>query len=295
MYAITGATGNTGRHIAAALLDAGKAVRVTSRSADKLAEFTAKGAQSAVGSLEDAGFLEGAFEGAEAVYAMIPPDFSAENYREYQNRVADAFVKAVRAAGVRYVVTLSSVGAHLPEKGGVVQGLYDMEQKFGRLDGVHVLHLRPGYFMENLLAQVPLIKQMGIIGSPIKADLSFPMVATRDIADVAIRRLLGLDFQGGSVQYVLGPRDVTFAETASVIGQAIGKRDLKYVEFPYEEFGKAMIAQAGMSPSVADALVEFTRGMNDGRVLSAVRRTPESTTPTSIEEFAGVFAQVYAG
>src|SRR3989338_1807121 len=128
-----------------------------------------------------------------------------------------------------------------------------MEQKFNRIAGLNVLHLRPTYFMENLFGQIETIKNMGIMGTPVKGNLRFPMVATRDIAEAAAKRLLALDFRGSSVQYVLGSRDVTYNEVAKVIG----KPDLHYVEFPYEDAKKAMMQGWGIGESAANALVEF--------------------------------------
>lgn len=293
MYVITGASGNTGKVIADKLLKAGKKVRVIGRSADKLKELIAQGAEPTIGNLEDTSFLERAFKGASAVYAMIPPNSQAQNFRVYQNSVADVLIEAIKRAEVQYVVALSSVGAHLKEKAGVVQGLHDMEQKFNPVKGVHFLILRPSYFMENLFGQIDVIKHRGVMGSPLKADLRFPIVASRDIADVSARHLLSLDFAGSKVLYVLGPRDVTFNEIASVLGKAIGKPDLKYVQIPSQDAKQSMIQNWRLTENLADALIEFNESMNEGRIFNVITRTPESTTPTSLEEFAYSFAQVY--
>lgn len=293
MYVITGASGNTGKVIASQLVNAGKKVRIIGRNADRLKELTAQGAEPAIGNLEDTSFLERAFKGATAVYVMIPPNSQVQNFRVYQNRVADALVEAVKRAEVQYVVALSSVGAHLKEKAGVVQGLHDMEQKFNLVKGVNFLILRPSYFMENLFVQIDVIKHRGVMGSPVKADLRFPIVATRDIADVAAKHLLALDFAGSKILYVLGPRDVTFNEIAAVLGKVIGKPDLKYVQIPFKDAKQSMIQNWRLTENLADAMIEFNDSMNEGRIFDVVRRTPENTTPTSLEEFAHIFAQVY--
>ncbi len=293
MYVITGASGNTGKVIANALSDAGKKVRVISRNAENVKDLAAKGADTAIGNLDNADFLTNSFADATAVFAMIPPNFATDNYRGYQNQVADAQIKAAKNAGVKYVVTLSSVGAHLKEKAGVVQGLYDMEQKWNAVDGVNLLHLRPSYFMENTLGQIATIKNMGIMGSPIKGDMSFPMVATKDIGELAAKRLLALDFSDSEVQYVLGSRDVSYHEVAAIYGKAIGKEDLKYVEFPYEDTRKAMMESWGVTENVADAFVEFMQTANSGKLFEDVKRTVQNTTPTSVEDFAQTFAYVF--
>lgn len=291
MYVITGATGNTGKEIAEALLAADKKVRVIGRSADKLKSLAGKGAEAAVGSLDDAAFVTKAFTGATAVYAMIPPDLQTPDMRAYQNRIGETITNAVRGAGVKHIVALSSVGAHLPKDAGVVQGLYDFEQMLNKLDGTNVLHLRPTYFMENLFWQIGTVKQMNIFGSPIKGDTRFPIVATKDIAVIATKRLVKLDFSGKSVQYILGARDVTYNELAQVLGKAIGK-EAPYVQFPYDDARNAMIGM-GMSAGVADAFIEFQKSMNDGKITSDAKRDVNSTTTTTIEEFAQIWAGAY--
>jgi uncharacterized protein YbjT (DUF2867 family) len=293
MYVITGASGNTGKVIATALLAAGKKVRVIGRDAKKLEELTAKGVEAAIGNLDDVAFLKKAFTGAMAVYAIIPPNLTALNFRAYQNSIASAMAEAVKATNVKYVVTLSSVGAHLTEKAGVVQGLHDLEQKFNTIPGLNVLHLRPSYFMENLLGQIGVIKGMGITGSAVKGDLSFAMVATKDIADYATKRLLALNFSGSNVQYLLGSRSVTLNEVTKIFGSAIGKPELAYVQFPYDQAKKGMMDAMGLSENVADAYNEFIRSMNEGPVFADMKRDAESTTPTSIEEFSKTFAYVF--
>lgn len=293
MYVITGATGNTGGRIAGALLDAGQPVRVVGRSAHRLQALVERGAQAAVGDLNDAEFVAGAFAGATAVYAMIPPNVGADDFRAYQNGVADALVQGVRRGGARRVVTLSSVGAHLPEGAGVVQGIHDMEQRFHSLAGVDVLHLRATYFMENLFMQIGSVKQVNALAGPLRADLRLPIVHTGDVAGVAVRRLLDGGWTGTRVEYVLGAEDVDHRQVARVLGSAIGRPELDYVEMPYADFQR-VLAGAGASPDVARLYVEFIRGMNEGRILEQARRTPENTTATRLEDFAPEFAGAFS-
>jgi uncharacterized protein YbjT (DUF2867 family) len=292
MYVITGATGNTGKPIALSLLEAGKKVRIISRNAEKAKELTDKGAELFTGETSDAEFLKKAFSGATAVYAMIPMDWQTQNYTEHQLRHINAISAALSACKVKYVVSLSSQGAHLESNSGVVLGLNKMENIFNAIGGLNTLHLRPTYFMENSLSMVGLVKQAGIMGSPIKADLSFPVIATNDIASYAAKRLQALDFNGHNTQDLLGARDVTYPEMAKVYGAAVGINDLHYIEFSPVDFKNSMI-QMGASESIADNLNEFIKAMNEGRALSAAKRDAESTTPTTIEDFAHIFRYVY--
>ncbi len=292
LFVITGASGHIGKRISEILLSKQKKVRAAGRSADRLKELTAKGAEAFVGSLDDAAQMAEAFKGATAVFVMIPPNYAASDFRGYQNKISEALTKAIQDAGVRFVVDLSSLGAHRPDKLGPINGLYDHEQRLNKLAGVNVLHLRPTYFMENQFMSVDLIKKMGINGSALKGDVAFPMIATQDIAQVAAEALMTLHFKDKSIQELLGPRDLSLQEATTLIGKAIGKPDLQYVQFTYDDTQKALLGM-GFSPDLARLFVEMSRGSNEGLMKPTQGRTPKSTTPTTFEEFAKVLANAY--
>jgi uncharacterized protein YbjT (DUF2867 family) len=188
MYVITGATGKTGKVVTNILLDAGKKVRIICRDKAKAQELVIKGAELFQGDTSDVEFLKKAFAGAAAVYALIPQNWTSANYTAHQVKHANAMAEAMKACQVKYVVSLSSQGAHLDSGGGVVTGLGKMEKIFDAIPGLNTLHLRPSYFMENTLGMIGLIKQAGIMGSPIRPDLKFPVIATKDIGEYAAKR-----------------------------------------------------------------------------------------------------------
>lgn len=291
MFVITGATGNIGSVLAEKLLERKQKVRAIGRSADKLRGLADRGAEVAAGSLDDSAFLARAFAGATAVFAMIPPDLRAKNGRKHQDGIGEAIAFAIQQATPSHVLNLSSIGGHLPEGTGPIAGLHAQEERLNRIKEIHVLHLRPTWFMENLLASIPLMKHMGINGSSMRGDLSFPMIATRDIAAAAADHMSKLDFKDKSVHDLLGQRDLTFTEATQVVGKAIGKPDLRYVQFSDEDELKGMM-EAGISEDVARSFNEMAHALNEG-LLAPVPRTPQNTTPTSIEEFATIFAAAY--
>lgn len=230
MYVITGATGNTGNRVAAALLDAGKKVRAVGRSAEKLEALKEKGADVFVGDLSDKAAMSKAFAGADQAYIMIPPDPQSNDLRAYQNEIIESLAYAIEANDLSHIVTLSSVGAENADGYGPINGLYDMEKRFSSIEGVNILHLHPGYFMENTLYLAGMLKNMGMLGGPVNPDVKFAMIATRDIAEYATKRLLALDFEGKSIQELQGERDVSYAEVAKVYGEAVGKSGLGFMQ-----------------------------------------------------------------
>jgi uncharacterized protein YbjT (DUF2867 family) len=288
-----GATGNIGSKMTDRLLQKGPQVKVIGRSAGRLQPFVDRGAIAAVGDASDADFLAQAFSGSTAVFAMIPPDYTAQDFRQYQNEIGRQIATAVETSGVTHVVNLSSHGAHLADKTGPILGLRDQEQRLNQLDAVHVLHLRPTFFMENLLMNIKMIKHMGINGGHIRGDLPFAMIATADIAEVAAQHLLDRDFTGKTARELLGPQNVSMDEATRIIGEKIGKPDLAYVHFSREEYINGVM-QAGVSQDMAEQLAELDAGINDRLFASDAPRTAESQTPTDFKQFADFFAQVYS-
>src|SRR5579862_6933518 len=243
MYVILGPSGNTGSIIADFLLSKGKKVRVVGRDAGRLQRFVRRGAEAFTGDISDAAALTKAFSGARAAYLILPPITSSED----QERESDAIAKAVTESGLRYAVHLSSYGAQVPEGTGPVTGLHSSEQKLNTISGLNVLHVRAAYFMENNLAAIGMIQGMGIFGHALLPDLKLPMTATRDAGNYAAQRLLDLDFSGKQTRELLGERDLSMAEATTIIARGIGKPDLRYEQFPYDQVQQAL-TQMGVPP-----------------------------------------------
>ncbi len=295
MYVILGATGHTGSVAAEKLLAAGQKVRVVGRDAKRLQQFSQKGAEPVVADATDAAALEKAFAGARAVYALIPPNIGAPDVRAYQEKVTDATTAAIQKSGIGHVVLLSSTGADKASGTGPVQGLHSFEEKLESIRGLNVISLRAGYFMENLLAQAGIIPSLGLMATPLRADLALPMIATGDIGAAAADLLAKLDFSGKQTRELLGARNVSYAEAAKVIGGAIGKPDLTYRQVPGPQVKSAMM-QMGMSESMVDLILEMCEALNSGHMKPLEPRSAQNTTATTIETFvAEVFVPAYRG
>jgi uncharacterized protein YbjT (DUF2867 family) len=293
MYVVLGASGNTGHVVANNLLAGGQKVRVVGRNAAHLQTLAAKGAETFIADVTDPGALAKAFDEAEAAYVMIPPNTTSSDPLGYSNRVGDAITAAVQNAGTKNVVALSSVGADKASGTGPVVGLYNLEQKLNQIIGANVLHLRAAYFMENTLPQVNAIRMMGAVGSPLRADLKLAMIATRDIGNAAAEALLHPSVRGKETRELLGPRDLTYTEVSTIIGRAIGKPDLKYVQVPDDQF-RGVLVQMGMSEQFARLMVEMIGALNSGHMGALETRTPQNTTPTNFETFvADTFVPSY--
>lgn len=287
---ITGSLGNISKPLAQNLIKAGHTVTIISSKDEKAAEINALGAIPAIGLVTDVAFLTKAFTGADAVYTMVPPNLGATNWREYIAGVGRNYAEAIKAAGIKKVVNLSSVGAHLPDGTGPIKGIYDVEHTLNDLDGVAVKHLRAGFFYVNFYGNVDMIKHMGILGGNYGENTNLSLVHPADIADAAAEELQQ-DFTGKSIRYVVSDEH-TAAETAAILGAAIGKPELKWVEFSDADTQAGMI-QAGLPEEIAKNFTEMGAATRDGKLWEDYAKHKPTLGKRKLEEFAKEFAKSF--
>lgn len=284
MIAIMGATGHTGMKITHALLRRGERVRALGRTEGKLVTLAHAGADVLAGDAADPRFLTDAFGGADAVYTLLPTDRRSSDYYSRQQQEGEAIAQAISDASVRHVVALGALGADLTDRTGLIAGLRAHEERLLRIAHANMTLLRPASFFENFSDQLGLIEQHGMVADSVIPDLAIPMVATRDIADAAVTALTVRDWSGVVVRELLGPRDVTHTEVARILGSAIGRIDLQYVQLSDSDMTAALV-DSGCSVSFATLYVEMTRAFNEGTVRPQHGRTRANTTRTRFEDF----------
>lgn len=261
--AINTPNGKIGRALAGRLLDAGAGLILLTRSADKVKEFTDRGAAARVGSLEDAEFVVRAVKGADVLFWLTPPNMAAPDFRAYQNKLGDIAVRAAAENKIPRVVNLSSIGAHHSSGTGPIAGLHDVEKKFDK-SGAHVTHIRAGFFMENLFMAAQTIASDSAIYMPVRGSARMAMIATRDIADAAAERILDGGWTGRNVIELVGPAEVTFEGTADTLGEALGKK-INYVTITLDQMRQAFTGM-GVPGNIADLYVEMYAAFDAGKV-----------------------------
>ncbi|QEM11132.1 NmrA family NAD(P)-binding protein [Mucilaginibacter rubeus] len=288
---VTGSTGNISKPLTQTLVAAGHSVTVISSSADKVADIEALGAEAAIGSLADADFLTETFTGADALYAMVPPSFTSESLRAYQNETGKSYAEAIRHSGIKKVVVLSSIGAHLDSGVGPIKGIHDVEGILSELDGIAIKFIRAPFFYINFYSNIPLIKHQGIIGSNYPADARLIMVHPKDIA-AAVAEELQQDFTGKSVRYIVSDES-TPGDTASVLGEAIGNPNLPWIEFTDEQLADGL-QQAGVPPEMTRNFVEMGTAVRSAKIWEDYdKHRPAAKGKVSLHDFAKEFAAVY--
>lgn len=130
---------------------------------------------------------------------------------------------------------------------------------------------------------LPALRSQGAFYSLTRPDLPMPMVATRDIAAVAAHKLQDRGWQGKGYQAVHGAADLTPDQAAQIIGDVAGKA-IRYVQVPAEQVLQTLL-QMGATPDVAAYYVQMMQAFDQG-IYSSEPRTPETTTPTTLQLWA---------
>lgn len=289
---ITGSLGNISKPLTEELVQKGHAVTVISSKSDKQNEIETLGATAAIGSLEDVDFLVDTFTGANAVYSMVPPNNYFDHNLDlvgYYGRLGENYAQAIGQSGVKRVVNLSSIGAHLDKNNGILIGAHNVEQILNALStDVSIAHIRPTSFYYNLFGYVDMIKKAGFIAANYGSDDIIPWVSPIDIA-AAIAEELVTPFAGRKIRYVAS-QELSGSETAAILGKAIGQPDLKWTLISDEQTLSALVT-AGMNPGIAAGLVEMYASLHNG-VLSEDyhRNKPASMGKVKLADFAKQFA-----
>lgn len=292
---VTGSLGNISKPLVIELVQKGHIVSVITSTSDRQQEIEKLGATAVVGSLEDVDFLVAAFAGTDAVYTMIPPNNYFDHSLDlntYYARLAGNYAQAISKSGVKRQVHLSSIGAHLQKRNGILSGTNVVEQILKELNGVEITFIRPTSFYYNLLGYIPGIKTEGVIRANYGTENVIPFVSPIDIAAAVAEELTtptGID-----IRYVAS-EELKGDEVAGILGAAIGKPDLQWKLISDEESLNGLLA-IGMNPEIAAGLVEMYAALQSGLLAEDYHRNrPEKMGRVKLIDYAKEFAAIYNG
>jgi uncharacterized protein YbjT (DUF2867 family) len=273
---LTGSLGHIGKPLTTDLVQRGHEVTVISSKPENQDKIEALGAAAAIGSLEDADFLTATFTGADAVYCMVPPNNYFDKSLDllaFYKKVAGNYAQAIKASGVKRAIYLSSIGADLEKDSGIIMGHHKGEAIMNTLTDVAITILRPTSFYYNIYGFTDMIKKAGVIAANYGADDVIPWVSPTDIAAVIVEEL-ETPPTGKKVRYIAS-EEATGSQTASVLGAAIGKPDLKWEIITSEQMLSGLVA-VGMNPTIAAGLVEMYASFHNGKTGGFCKRVCRS-------------------
>jgi uncharacterized protein YbjT (DUF2867 family) len=283
MIVVTAPTGLIGHQVLDNILDSDEPIRVIVRDPSRLPTHTRERVEIVQGSHSDLDVVTRAFAGADSVFWLVPPDPQARSvesaYVDFTRPACDAF----KSQEVKRIVGVSALGrgTAVAANAGLVTASLAMDDLIASTEVSYRALTMPS-FMDNLLRQVASIKNQGMFSLPISGDLKQPSCATRDIAIVAARLLLDHTWSGAASRPVLGPEDLSYNDMAQIMSEVLGK-PVRFQQLMGEVY-KANLMRVGMSETMAQGMLDMWVAYNQG-LTTAEPRTPESTTPTSFQQW----------
>lgn len=275
--AVTTPTGNVGQQVVSMLIRAGLRPRVLVRDPARLDPDIGELVDAVAVDQGDLDAVVAATAGLDALYWVDPPNTADDPVAEYA-RVGAVAAQVVRQNGITRIVFQSSIGAEKRHGACEIDGLARTEELLDAT-GNTVLHLRCGYFFSNLLMQLDAIRA-GVIPVVLPTDQPMAWVAPRDIAEVAVFRLLSETWSGRQLQAVHGPTDLSWQQAAAIVSEAIG-REVRAERVPDDEM-RDILSGSGMGGGLVQAVMGMSTGLRDDFVPE-LPRTVGSTTPTSLQ------------
>lgn len=287
---VTGSLGNISRILIEKLVSAGHEVKVATSNAERTKEIEHLGAIPLVGKVDDLDFVKSAFSGADAVYTMVPPSYGTT---ELIKKVGETYARAIEQNKVPLVVNLSGIGAHLPNGPGPSGANFYIENLYNSLSNTKILHLRPGMFYSNFYGTIELIKYQNIIGNNFDEDVVLALSHPLDIANVAFDVIHNKNVGEQPYKYVVSD-EITGKEIAEKLGSAVGKPDLKWVQFPDEAMFQSLLQQ-GMTEQMATTyIIDMGIALRNGTLLETYfNERTELLGKIKFDEFAKAFAIAY--
>ena len=275
----------------------GHSVTVISSNPDKRAAIEALGAKAAIGKMQDAAFLTATFTGADTVYLMETLDAAGDffdkdvDFLGVIDQIGRNYKLSVERSGVKRVVHLSSIGAHMDKGNGILTFHHNVETILRQLPvDIAIKFMRPVGFYTNLFSAIRNIKTKGAIISNYGGDQKEPWVSPRDIAAV-IAEEMEKPFGGRQVRYIASD-EVSPNEIAKVLGEAIGKPGLKWIVVSDEQLLNSWLG-IGFNAQIAKGFVEMQASQGTGELYEDYYRNKPVLGGVKLVDFAKEFAAVY--
>lgn len=294
---LTGSLGQIGKHLVKNVLKNGHDVTVISSNQDRKKDIESSGAKAAIGSIFDPQFLTTTFKGADIVYLMETMEAAGDMFDKSVDfygtihQIGLSYKQAVQDSGVKKIVHLSSIGAHMDKGNGILAFHYDVEKSLRSLaQDVSIKFIRPVGFFTNMFSFISTIKHKGKIISNYGGDQKEPWVYPTDIAEV-IAEEIEKPFTGITVRYVASDV-VSPNEIARAFGAAIGKPDLTWTVISDEQLLDSWLG-IGFNEQVAKGFVELQNSQGSGKLYEDYYKHEPELGKVKLADFAKEFAEAY--
>jgi uncharacterized protein YbjT (DUF2867 family) len=255
MHIVLGATGHVGTALIDALLARGEQVTMVVRNRTKARPFETRGARVELADVHDVDALRRAYQLGDRLFMLNPPaDPSTDTQAQERETVAN-MLRALQGSGIKKVVAESTFGARPGELIGDLNVLYEMEQGLER-SGIPLSVIRGAYYMSNWDPSVEMARTEGVVRTFFPIDLKIPMVAPKDLGQVAAR-LMTAPIEQTERIHVEGPARYSSADVVAAFAAAL-HGEVKAEVIPERDWTDTFKA-LGFSDQAAVSYANMTR------------------------------------
>ena len=293
---VTGSLGNISKPLTLELIEKGHDVTVISSNPERQSEIENLGAKAAIGTMEDVDFLTETFKGADVIYAMEALNAGVFfdhtiDFIQANIQIAKNYKEAIEKSGVKNIIHLSSIGAHMESGNGILKFHHEAEKILNQLsEDVSIKFMRPVGFYYNMFAFIPTIKSQNAIIQNYGGYDREPWVSPFDIASAIVEEI-EKPFNGREIRYIAS-EEISPNEIAETLGEAIGNTELKWITISDEEFLNNLI-NAGMNPETAKGYTEMNMARRGSVLYEDYFKNRPALGKTKVKDFAKDFAAAY--
>lgn len=279
MNIITGATGRVGSNLIGELKRKGHPVRAVVRSPDKLSDKTIETKTADLFSVEQ---LTEAFKGGTTAFVLTPENPASNDIIGDTIRIVENYKKAIQTAGIKKIVGLSCVGAHIDGNTGNILMSRILEQGLDDLD-VEKVFVRPSYYFSNWLGYSETVEQYGVLPTFFPENLTFEMHSPIDLAKFIADAMTDKSTSENKKIFELtGPQKYSSLDVADAFSKLINK-EVTAQPIPKEKWEETLLS-VGFTKNTAANLSDMTQAVIDSK---AVPERPNDTIklPTTLENY----------
>ena len=279
MNIIVGATGQIGSNLVSEMKNSGLPLRAVVRNPDKLKDKTI---ESRTADLFNAEQLTEAFKGGTTAFVLTPENPASNDIIGDTERIVENYRKAIQSAGIKRIIGLSCVGAHVDSNTGNVLMSRILEQGLDSLDAQKIF-IRPSYYFSNWLAYLESIEQHGVLPTFFPEELKIVMHSPIDLAKFAAKVMTDESIsENRTIFEMAGPEKYSSLEVAKTFSKLL-KQEVITQTIPREQWMEILLS-VGFTENTAANLSDMTQAVIDNKT---VFENPNDVVklPTSLDEY----------
>ncbi len=280
---VTGATGThggVGAHLVKRLTSSGFPVRALVRAADGRAmQLRKAGAEVVVGDFFQLSSLRAAFEGVERAFFCFP--LAAGLLQATANLCV-----AARRASVGAVVNVSIMMAADDHPSPVCRDHW-LSERILDWAGVGAIHLRGGFFYENLIrfAADGVARENRIMLPFGDGEARLAWVGAIDIARIAAAILAGPAEHIGKTYEVTSDVTLSISEAARLMSESLNRR-IEYADIPLSSWLASVESAIGDNTQLRQHVTILARAFSSGRVIGRTNDLVRQMTNEPPQDFS---------